>query len=286
MVLACDMMTLQNTIILGDGYIGSAYTAEGYTGIGRKDWEYIPGYFSTLIPYIDPYDYIINCIGYTDTKWSEDDRNFKKLWYTNAVFVQELAEFCAKRNKKLIHLSTTDLYGNGHDFAKNTEDRKDLDVGTNYRYSKYAAERFCDLNRDLILRIRLPFDGRQHPKNLLVKAQKYTKFYQFTTDYTYVPDLIAASSVLSEQVGIFNVVSHEDDTLLNLMKNILMLPQFQHIDPYNENDPNIIRDINDIHVHNTCNDTKLWNLYKSTNLHAAAIISYNKLTSIIDKPSM
>ena len=182
--------------------------------------------------------------------------------------------------KQFIHLSTGDLYGNNHDINRNVETSTDIDVGTTYRLSKYVAEKFCNPN-DLILRIRLPFDGRPHPKNLLVKIPKFTKVCCFVNDFTYVPDLVEATRILVEakQCGIFNVIGHESVSVLSLLKNVLQLPQFQYDDdaPYN---PLIISENNNLHMNNVSSDDKLRIFFKQTTLADAIKTSWNQLHSL------
>lgn len=262
-------MNKSNTIVIGNGYIGSAYSHYAdFTTITRDQWSYIDN-IDQLIPLIKNYDYVINCVAITNTTWSEQPSNFKQVWATNVVFVQQLSEYCLKTNKKLIHLSTTDLYGNSHDWNINNENRRDLDIATNYRASKFAGERVCNPS-DLILRIRLPFDGRNHPKNLLTKLPKFNRLYNFMSDYTYIPDLVNATTTLANEQGIYNVTSFEADSLCNICKNILK------IKPH---DIECIEEISNIHVFNTCDNSKLEEKYKCMDLHASLILSQNELTN-------
>lgn len=271
------------TIIIGDGYVGSAFRDAGYPCIGKNDFRYDGENFDELglmIHFSHNVDTIINCIGYTNTTASEDPKNFDAVWNANAQFVRELSRFCHRTGKKLIHISTGDLYGNVFDMTTNVESNPNMDVGTHYRFTKLAGERFCHED-DLILRIRLPFDGRNHPKNLLTKLPRFTKFYSYSNDYTYLPDLVNGAIILAEkkQKGIFNVVSHEDGCTLFLLKNILQLPQFDKYDIHNEDDPNFIRELSNLHIHNISNDTKFRGWYPQTPLEEAVKTSWNQLHS-------
>ena len=89
-------------LILGDGLLGSE--------IGKQtEWDYISRKkdgidvldFNTLIPYMDNFDTILNCIAFTKT-YSEDK---KSSWLINYKFVDELVEYCNKTNKKLFELA-------------------------------------------------------------------------------------------------------------------------------------------------------------------------------------
>lgn len=270
-------MNPQNTIILGDGYVSRAYQRKGYKCIDRTQFYFEPHNFDVLIPLIKGYSYIINCIAKTDTKWCENSSNFKQLWQTNVLFVDYLAQYCVTNGIKLIHISTTDLYGNSHEWAENTEDCRKLDLNTDYRLTKYAGERVCGPNA-LILRIRLPFDDTDHPKNLLVKIQKFTKFFHLATDVTYLPDLVCATEVIYDRTGIFNVVSTTDTSIFYIAKNLLALPVTKNMDSHVP-DENIITEFDNFYVNNLANTDKISKFYIMSELDSTIINAYNSLTT-------
>lgn len=283
------------TIVLGNGYIGSGFAEYGnFPVIGKDQFEYTGYNFNELIPLIADYDVIINCIGFTDTKASELKENGRVLLHVNSNLVGELSKYCNENNKKFVHISTGDLYGNSFteyrigtdkatlvktEWEKNVETCADLDIGTEYRFSKVLGERMCNLENDLVIRIRLPFDGRNHPKNLMCKVVKFTNFYMFQTSLTYVPDMVKATIALvnAKQSGIFNVTQNETASILFLMRNVLQYPRLQHIDIHDKTHPNIIAEKNTIHVHNDINIEKLLNFYTPMPLEAAWIISHETL---------
>lgn len=279
-------------VVLGDGYLGSAFRDAGCACIGRDEFRYDGRNFheleSMLYYKYKHCDTIINCLGFTNTTTSEFPENFDKVWSINAAFVGCLSNLCKLYGKKLVHISTGDLYGNIFDLQTNVETSTKIDVGTTYRFTKYAGERFCKEN-DLILRIRLPFDGRIHPKNLLCKIPKFTKFYSFSNDYTYVPDLVNGTFALVEnnQKGIFNVVSHEDGCPLFLLRNILNLPQFMGSEydiHYNPESPSLINELSNFHIHNIANDDKFRAWYPQTPLADAVKKSWEELQNACKNP--
>lgn len=290
-------MDLNKAVVLGNGYIGSAFANAGLPCIDSSKFRYKGSAFNyesnflLLIPLLEDYDIIINCMGWTDTRTSELPENFKEVYYINALFVHELSQYCEENDKKLIHISSGDIYGNVSDIADVTsgsviqkayeqtiESTKKFDIETNYRFSKVAGDKFCN-PKDLILRIRLPFDGRKHPKNLIYKARNFTKFYHFQNTFTYVPDLINATQVLidNNQTGVFNIAQYEPASILYLMRNILQLPHLQNIDIHDKNDPNLITEYNMINIHNDMNTDKLREFYKPINLDAAWKVSWEQL---------
>lgn len=271
--------------ILGEGYIGEAFVlgSTGWKWIKKNDFYFNGENFHELTQQIKNCEIVINCLGWTNTTTSEYPENFWKVWNINAEFVKLLSKYCHETNKKLVHISTGDLYGNIFDLNVNVETSTRIDVGTTYRFTKYAGERFCHEN-DLILRIRLPFDGRPHPKNLLCKIPKFTKFYSFSNDYTYVPDLVNGALALVEQKqkGIFNVVSHEDGCTIFLLRNILQLSPFTNFEydlHHNPESPNFINELSNFHIHNIANDDKFRSWYPQTPLEESIKKSWKQLHS-------
>jgi nucleoside-diphosphate-sugar epimerase len=271
------------TIIIGSGYVSLAYQNAGYPCISSEQFRYNGYNFISLVPFIKDYDVVINCIAKTDTRWSEIPNNFKELFQVNCLFVQELSRYCGETNKKLVHISTTDLYGNSHENS-NTEDRTDLDVTTQYRSTKYIAEKLCDEN-DLILRIRLPFDGNFHAKNLLVKLASFRRFYHLSSDLTYLPDLVKATEILldNNERGIFNITSETSTSMLYIARSLLDLPAAKDLDPHIVNDdgspvhPDIMTEFSENNVHNWANIDKLKKYFVPSDLESSIINSFNIL---------
>jgi nucleoside-diphosphate-sugar epimerase len=268
-------------IVLGDGYIGSAYKNDGYDCLSSNEFRYNGTNFNQLIDFIKEYDVIVNCIAKTNTTWTEQPENFKQTWRTNVELVQKLSQHCEITGQKFVQISTGDLYGNSFEWEKNVESNYNLDSQTNYRLTKLVAERLC-LPKDLILRIRLPFDDRNHPKNLVIKSRKYTKFYHWLNNYTYVPDLIKTTNILLEnkQSGIFNVVQTEATGLIHLCKLHPVNPNVNSLDVHDMENDNIIRVLDTVHIHNDINSSKLKEHIELTDLHKAWELSSVMLDNI------
>jgi dTDP-4-dehydrorhamnose reductase len=199
------MINTENTIIIGDGYIGSFLNNEIKNQI--KDFRF-NGFNSDEIEKIflnkitTKTKYLINCTADTNTV-NNDLNHFKKSFISNSLFVFFLNNFCSKNALKLIHISTGDIYGNGSFFS---EDSGAVDINTNYRFTKHLGEKLCDSD-SLILRIRLPFDDRKHPKNSLYKFMNFEFLMDEDNSMTYLPDLLNSINRLVEndQSGTFNV---------------------------------------------------------------------------------
>jgi dTDP-4-dehydrorhamnose reductase len=61
----------------------------------------------------------------------------------------------------------------------------------------------------LQLRLRMPFDGTDHPRSLISKVRKYSKVLDVRNSLTYIPDFIAATQALiaKRKTGIYNMVN-------------------------------------------------------------------------------
>jgi len=265
-------------VVVGNGYIGQCYAKYGgYDVISSDQFRFDGKNFDELCKHISKYDVVINAVAKTDTRWTERRENFHDLWLTNVVFVGLLSEWCNKNSKKFVHLSTIDLYGNQHDITKTIEDQRDLDLRTEYRLSKYASERMCH-DDDLILRIRLPFDDTPHPKNLLVKLQKFNKFYRLASGYTYTKDLVKVTKILleSKENGVFNIESSTSCSVFYIAKDLLDLPATNGMDM---NSDNVIGEFDQsgIAVFNVANIDKVTQYYEMTDLDSSIISCYCNL---------
>lgn len=274
------MFDKNNCIVLGTGYLAESFVDAGYNNIGiRHIYDPLDIYWNwDDIIDIHKIKYVINATGYTDTTKSEDPNNFHEVMRTNCDLVRNLSRYCYGYGIKLLHLSTGDLYGNTFNFESNVETKTELSIGTTYRFSKLCGERYCHKN-DLILRIRLPYSSKIHPKNLIYKVRNYKNFYQFQNCFTYVPDLIRATEALLEAdaSGIFNVVQDDSASILYLQRNILGLEHLQHIDMHDKEHPNLITKLDNVHIHNIIDVEKIKKYITLTDLAASWIFATTEL---------
>lgn len=56
------------------------------------------------------FDVVVNCIAFTDTARCEDPNFFKQSYEANVLGVKTLAEYCAHKRIKLVHISTDYIY--------------------------------------------------------------------------------------------------------------------------------------------------------------------------------
>ena len=158
---------------------------------------------------------VINCIGYTGTSNVDDcEKNIDQTLSANVFVPVILAEACLRNNVKFIHISSGCIYD--FDYGKPkplTEEDEPLYFKLFYSRSKiYSEKALLCLSKKLdvlILRIRIPLDNRNHPKNVLAKLIRYKTVIDIPNSITYIPDFIEALKHLIkiDARGVFNVVN-------------------------------------------------------------------------------
>jgi len=256
--------------IIGDGYIGQAFKDIGeIIPFNRKGktftWD--------IRPYIENSDVIINT-------HELQEGSYEDLWYENVNVPRELSKHCKKHNRKFVQISTADLYGNHFKWDNDVETSTALDVGTDYRFTKLAAEKFCNPD-NLIIRIRNPFDGRIHPDNAIIKGYMAEKMYSWADSWTYLPDMVRSVKTLLEgnYSGIYNVVAFECQSLFYCLKGVLKIPFFLALDPVKEDEPNFLMTVMDnVRIHNDVNGSKIKEICAPTALDVAMIVSWQTIS--------
>lgn len=175
-------------------------------------------------------DVVINAAGKTGTPnvdWCEEHK--LETIRSNVTGPLVLLEECSKRGIYWVHLSSGCIYEGQKrqegqrgqrgtdDVVGWTEEDEPNFTGSFYSRTKAWSERtlreFTDRTDDrggiLILRLRMPFDGSRHPRNLLVKLAGYPRVLDVANSITYLPDfLMAAQALIAKRAtGIFNVVN-------------------------------------------------------------------------------
>ena len=256
--------------IIGDGYIGQAFKDIG-TIISYGESEQLTFGYSDFSK-LDEYNIIINTVDISDSNIS----NYELLWRINVQLSHDLSAYCWQNDKKFVQISTADLYGNYFKWDKDVETATTLDVGTDYRFTKLAAEKFCH-PKDLIIRIRNAFDANPHPDNAIIKGYMADRMYAWSDTWSYLPDVVKAVKLLleQEQTGIYNIVNFEASSLFYCLKTAIGIPFFKSIDPIKEDLENfLMKEFDNVRIHNDTNGSKIKELYTMTPLDAAMILSW------------
>lgn len=198
-------------LIFGKGYIGSAYFNSGIFEEARFAEADItrPDEITEEIQKYNP-EAVINCAGKTGLEWCRDNKLGAIL--SNIVGPLNLLAACIKKNIFFIHLGSGCIFeGNNGGRGYDEEDKPSPQCF--YAYTKALADELLTRERYdklLILRLRQPFSGKPHPRNLITKVLGYEKLINSQNSMTYVPDLILATKFLflKKASGIFNVVNN------------------------------------------------------------------------------
>jgi len=169
----------------------------------------------TVIDQIRP-TVVINAAGHTGKPNVDACEMQKSQTFAGNVSVPyNIAEACSKRKLFMIHLSSGCIYeGNGHNGRGFSEEDVPNFRGSFYSITKSQGEEalkpFLNVGQ---IRLRIPFEGRKNPRNLLDKLLSYISNGFHVLDapnsISYIPDLLYITQQLAERraAGIFNVVN-------------------------------------------------------------------------------
>jgi dTDP-4-dehydrorhamnose reductase len=168
---------------------------------------------------------VINCAGKTgrpNVDWCEGHK--EETLRANVLGPLVLQHECAKRGVYWVHMSSGCIYeGDPTSTADGelrgasrgfTEDDPPNFMGSFYSRTKAWSDQMLKDMADLgdgilILRIRMPFDGTQSERNLLMKLRKYAKVLDVKNSLTYLPDFEKAAKTLIDgrRKGVYNIVN-------------------------------------------------------------------------------
>src|SRR5688572_19021387 len=191
-ILAADFGGMLVIALTGaSGYFGSMFRSE----LERRGLAYKRMPHET--PNIGDVSLLINCAAYVDKRgvdYNEQDR--EQTLQANLLLPQALAMVCATNKVPILHLSTACLFqGDKHGNGWSEDDEPHLTVQNAgiYVASKLMAEKVVrQWEKSYICRVRLPFDGIDHPRNLLTKLQKFSHVVDETQSLTHRGDAVKA----------------------------------------------------------------------------------------------
>lgn len=149
------------------------------------------------------YDTIINTTEYIPTDASVTETSAAYL--INAEIPAILSEYCKKKSKKFVQISTADVYEN----STNPHNETSIPVPkTTYELTKLFGERYCS-DSDLILRVKNLFNESERPDNYLFNLIKNKSIVDIPVSATYTLDVVrAATRLLKVKAnGVYNVSS-------------------------------------------------------------------------------
>lgn len=193
----------EKIMLLGaSGFIGSAFVRECetrglkfYAASRFEDWyDNEPG-FRMLLHEFQP-TLVINCAAFIPSPSVDacKDHPFETM-ATNVELPTLLANVCWKQHVPLMHLSTGCLFDEQREYSERDAPTRGWQgycgfyVGT-----KIAAEQIVSkIPMHYILRLRLPFDEFDHPRNYLSKLASFTKVFDHVNSLTHRGDFVKAA---------------------------------------------------------------------------------------------
>lgn len=205
-----DYSLSMNVLLLGSrGFLGervlSLYPDATTPSVDIADTRAIAALLDAEKP-----DVVLNCAGKTgrpNVDWCEEHK--AETLRSNVTGSLVLLDACASRGIYWVQFSSGCIYAGDHEGRGWSEDDPPNFDGSYYSRTKAWCEQMLKDFPVLILRPRMPFDGSDHPRNLLTKLRGYSKVLDAANSLTYLPDLLDVLRQLVERraTGIYNVVN-------------------------------------------------------------------------------
>ena len=193
-------------LIFGNGWIGnilaSAFSAE-ISKANITDREAVMSALDGYRPSV-----VINAAGKTGRPNVDGcEKNPAETLSSNVAGPILLAEECLARKIFMAHLGSGCVYGNSK--SGYTEEDPPNFFGSLYSRSKMVSEAALKNLPVLQIRLRMPFDGKPHPRNLITKVVSYKKVVNVENSLTRLSDLVVACETLVAEraTGVWNVVN-------------------------------------------------------------------------------
>ena len=212
-------------LVFGDGWLGNRIVEE-FDGVMSNanilDINAVCKSIEEVLP-----DYVINtAVMCPSVDWCEQPENRAITEAVNAYGPRILERFCEEAGAYLVHLSTGCLWESGEGMTE--EDTPEPPSW--YALTKVMGEERLNLDKTIILRLRMPVDSIPHPRNLIDKLVGYKTVLDVQNSITVVPDFLRVLRVLmtDDASGIYNVVNPGSISPHEIMEMYLELVNQDH----------------------------------------------------------
>ena len=198
------------TLVFGSrGYIGQSFLRRNRRWIGSEtdiaDSHAVREEISRTRPEI-----VVNCAGKTgapNIDWCESHKD--DTVRSNVLGPLVLLEQCLRHSIYLVHVGSGCIFDGDNNGRGFSEDDPPNYFGSYYSRSKMVIDSALKEFPVLVVRLRMPFDGTSHPKNLINKLRQYSRVLDTQNSLTHVPEFITATVQLLERTatGIFHIVN-------------------------------------------------------------------------------
>lgn len=153
---------------------------------------------------------VINAAGKTgkpNVDWCEDHK--METLRSNVTGPLILLEECMNRGIYFAHIGSGCIYQGDNGGKGFTEEDPPNFFGSFYALTKAMSDRLLEPFPVLQLRLRMPFEREENPRNLITKLKKYPRILDAENSLTYIPDFlhVLVTLVKKRAVGIYNVTN-------------------------------------------------------------------------------
>lgn len=204
--------------LIGHGYVGE-HIAEELTA------QKLP---FTWISHTDPIPLntsaIINAAGYTGSPNVDACEIHKQETIDGNVTFPVKLEL-ENTHTPIVHISSGCIYtGYDKEYTEDDEPNFTFNNGSFYSGSKALGQEMLKpyLHKSYLLRIRMPFGNKHHPKNFLTKMVKYDKLISYDNSLSYLPDVaaVAVAMAVNRKIapGIYNLTNPGSSNAKEIVK--------------------------------------------------------------------
>lgn len=214
----------------GEGYLGSALRTV-YPDATAPSGDIADARDMAAVLDRERPDIVINAAGRTGTPnvdWCEDHR--LETAHSNLTGPLVLLEQCAKRDIYWVHIGTGCVYeGDNHGEGYSESDPPNFD-GSFYARTKGWIDQVLMEFPVLVLRLRMPFDDSDHPRNLISKLTHYPRVLNVENSLTCLRDFLQVTQQLiaRQRTGLYNVVNPGIMSPAELMERYRRIVAPQH----------------------------------------------------------
>ena len=205
--------------VLGTGYVGQAFARRGVQPVSRIDIDYTNRNVFRAFLRDRMVSTIINAAGFTGGASVDGcEGKWKETIAANIVLPAMLSEVCKDEGVRFVHVSSGCIYqGRRPDGGGWKETDTPNFHGSLYSRTKALAEPLVD---GYVLRMRMPFGGVPHPRNLLTKLLNYLRIVGGENSVTSLEDFVDATFAILKYgtPGVYNVTNRGTITTLQIVE--------------------------------------------------------------------
>lgn len=152
--------------------------------------------------------------------WCEDHK--QEVIRVNVLGVLNIADICEQNNIHCTILGTGCIYSSQNDEVFTEDSMWNFDKSFYSKTKAYTQELLKCYKNVLLLRIRMPIDNTNNPKNFIEKLKSFDKIISIPNSMTVLPEMIPimVTLIATGQTGTWNcvnpnVISHKE--IINML---------------------------------------------------------------------